>query len=167
MQSDIFKNTSNIDKDILEKFIVKGGKEEIKKALHSWGHDKDERIAIPTIHIARDGNIGGVKWTILGNTLKKVTIKATNLWPDCEENVSLSLTVPELDCFTFDHQSKNISEWVDCSELSWTVKRKGERHKDVTEDYNMTDKSFSIRLCICIACFCYRCQPHTCCLAPG
>ena len=67
----------------------------IKEAIKTFGYDENENIAIPTIIIGGDGKIGGTKWTVLGKTSKKITIKGMQLWPECEDDVHITLEVPE------------------------------------------------------------------------
>ena len=65
--------------------IVKGGPVAVKEAMKTFGYDENENIAITTIVIGGDGNIGGTNWTVLGKATKRVTIKGIQLWPDSTE----------------------------------------------------------------------------------
>ena len=147
---DIFKYRKEIDNDTLAKLIVKGGPVAIKEAIKTLGYDENEKIAIPTIVIGGDGRIGGTKWTVLGISNKVVAIKGIQMWPECEDDVHISLEVPNFDSFTFYNKCRNISGWIDSSELSWSVLKKNERNKKVTvqpTNYEKTGiKGFSIRM---------------------
>ena len=150
ISSDIFKYRKEIDHDTLAKIIVKGGPVAVKEAMKTFGYDENENIAIPTIVIGGDGSIGGTKWTVLGKAPKKVTIKGIQLWPECEDEVHIALEVPEFDTFTFYNRCRNISGWIDSTELTWSVMRKNEKNKKVKvqpTNYEKTGiKGFSIRM---------------------
>ena len=60
IKSDLFKHRKEIDKESLEKLIVKGGPVAIKETLKAWGYDETDKVAVPTIVVAGDGRIGGV-----------------------------------------------------------------------------------------------------------
>ena len=148
--SDLFKNRKEIPTEILEKLIVKGGPVAIKESLKQFGYKENEKVAVPTLVVAGDGRIGGIKWTVLGKASKKVTIKASQLWPEGMDEVYISLELPEFDTFTFYNKCRNVSGWMDSSELTWTVVKKNEKGKKVTvqpTNYSTTGiKGFSIRL---------------------
>ena len=148
--SDLFKYRKEISKDVLEKLVVKGGPVAIKEHLKEFGYESTDKVAVPTIVVAGDGRIGGVKWTVLGKSSKKATIKASQLWPEGMEDVYINLEVPEFDSFTFYNKCRNVSGWLDSSELTWTVVKKNEKGKKVTvqqTNYDTTGiKGFSIRL---------------------
>ena len=150
ISSDIFKYRKEIDHDTLAKIIVKGGPVAGKEAMKIFGYDENENIAIPTIVIGGDGSIGGTKWTVLGKAPKKVTIKGIQLWPECEDEVHIALEVPEFDTFTFYNRCRNISGWIDSTELTWSVMRKNEKNKKVKvqpTNYEKTGiRGFSIRM---------------------
>ena len=150
ISSDIFKYRKEIDHDTLAKIIVKGGPVAVKEAMKTFGYDENENIAIPTIVIGGDGSIGGTKWTVLGKAPKKVTIKGIQLWPECEDEVHIALEVPEFDTFTFYNRCRNISGWIDSTELTWSVMRKNEKNKKVKvqpTNYEKTGiRGFSIRM---------------------
>ena len=151
IESDLFKHRKEIDKESLEKLIVKGGPLAIKETLKAWGYDETDKVAVPTIVVAGDGRIGGVKWTVIGKASKKVTIKALQLWPEgCEEDVPICMEVPEFDNFNFYNKYRNTSGWIDSTELSWTVIKKNEKGKKVTmppTNYPETGiQGFSIRM---------------------
>jgi hypothetical protein len=147
--SDLFKNRKEISNEILEKLIVKGGPVAIKESLKELGYKETKKVAVPTIVIAGDGRIGGVKWAVLGKASKKVTLKTSQLWPEGMDEVNISLEVPEFDTFTFYNKCRNVSGWIDSTELSWTVVKKNEKGKKVTvqpTNYDATAiKGFSIR----------------------
>ena len=148
--SDLFKNRKEVNKEIIEKLLVKGGPVAIKESLKQFGYKDNEKVAVPTIVVAGDGRIGGIKWTVLGKASKKVTIKASQLWPEVVDEVCISLEVPEFDTFSFYNKCRNVSGWIDSSELTWTVIKKNEKGKKVTvqpTNYsNSGIKGFSIRL---------------------
>ena len=151
IESDLFKNRKEIDHETLGKLVVKGGPVAIKETLKEWGYEENDKVAVPTITVAGDGRIGGVKWTVIGKANKKVTIKALQLWPEgCEEDVHICMEVPEFDTFNFYNKCRNTSGWIDSTELSWTVIKKNEKGKKVTvppTNYPETGiRGFSIRM---------------------
>ena len=88
IESEVFKNRKELTNDTIEKLVVKGGSVALRESLsNTWGYDPNEKIAVPTIVIAGDGRIGGVKWSILGKSEKKATIRGIQLWPDCQEDI--------------------------------------------------------------------------------
>ena len=89
-----------------------------------FGLKDTDKVAVPTIVVGGDGRIGGVKWTVLGKFSKKVTIKASQLWPEGMDDVYISLEVPEFDSFIFYNTCRNVSGWLDTTELTWTVVKK-------------------------------------------
>ena len=66
------------------------------------------------------------------------------------DEVYISLAVPDFDSFTFYNKCRNVSGWLDSTELTWTVVKKNEKGKKITvqqTNYNTTGiKGFSIRL---------------------
>ena len=148
--SEVFKHRKEIGQDILEKLIVKGGPVSIKETIKEFDYAEEDTIALPTITVAGDGRIGGIKWTVLGKPNKKVNIKANQLWPESPEEVFINLEVPDFDTFTFYNKCRNVSGWIDSKELTWTVVKKGEKGKKVTiqpSNYEASlIKGFSIRL---------------------
>ena len=151
------RNWRGIDKDTLHKLIVNGVNATRKpeepatsrEVLKSWGYGVDETIAIPTIVIDDKGNIGGAKWTVVGNITKRVSMKTTKIWPT--EDVGdfyLSMDIPELDIFTFGEHGWNVSEWMDSSELSWDVRRKEGKGQETVSTSTFYKKGFSIRICV-------------------
>ena len=152
IENDIFKHRKEIDKEVIEKLIVRGGPVAVRETLtDKFQYNDTEKVAAPTIVIAGDGRISGVKWTILGKPDKKVTIKGTQLWPDCEEEVHINLEVPEFDNFQFYNKCRNVSGWIDSSELTWTVLKKVDKKKKAVvitpTNYETTGvKGFSVRM---------------------
>ena len=77
-------------------------------------------------------------------------IKGMQLWPECEDDVHIALEVPEFDTFTFYNRCRNISGWIDSTELTWSVLKKTEKNKKVKvqpTNYEETGiKGFSIRM---------------------
>ena len=159
--SDLFKNRKEIPTEILEKLIVKGGPVAIKESLKQFGYKENEKVAVPTLVVAGDGRIGGIKWTVLGKASKKVTIKASQLWPEGIDEVYISLEVPEFDTFTFYNKYRNVSVWMDSAELTWTVVKKNEKGKKVKAnqlqhhwDQGLLHQTGGV------TCLCGHLQPH-------
>ena len=148
INSKIFKNRKKVDKGTLQKLIVKDDTITKMEVVRSWGYGDDDKIAIPTICINEDGTIRGTKWTVLGNITKRVSIKTTSIWMDTEDeqDMYISLEVPELDKFTFHNQGRNVSDWIDSSELSWNVTKKKGRKQEEMSDSHIYEKGFSIRM---------------------
>ena len=158
----MIKYRKELDNESIGKLIVKGGAMTVKETLKTWNYGDTDNIAIPTLTIGGDGRISGARWTVIGKAAKKTTIKAIQLWPDCEDEVYISLDVPDFENFLFYNKCRNASGWIDSSHLTWTVMKKTDKNKKVMvkpENYDKTGiKGFSIRMGI---------RPHKCFEAPA
>ena len=66
--SDLFKNRKEVNKEIIEKLLVKGGPVAIKESLKQFGYKDNEKVAVPTIVVAGDGRIRGDQVDSLGQS---------------------------------------------------------------------------------------------------
>ena len=146
-----FKFREEIGAESLQKLIIEGGSEKVKESLKNvWGYDVDDNVAVPVLMIGQEGKAVGAKQVVVGKIQPKA-VKAEQIWKDVAKDIFIDIKIPDMTIFTFYNKCCNVSGWLDCDALTWSV-FKNENKKKVAipvEKYQeMGVKKFCLRICV-------------------
>ena len=146
-----FKYREEIANEVVEKLIIEGGSEKVKECLTNvWGYNPEDNVAVPILMIGQEGKAVGAKWVVVGKIQPKA-VKAEQLWKDSSKDIFIDIRIPDMTIFSFYNKCRNVSGWLDCDALNWSV-FKNENKKKVSipvEKYQeMGVKKFCLRICV-------------------
>ena len=146
-----FKFREEITNDVIAKLVIDGGVEKVKQALvNVWSYNFDDNVAVPVLIVGQDGKISGAKWVVTGKVEPKA-VKAEQIWKDAAKDVFVDMKIADLTIFPFYNKCRNVSGWLDCESLSWSVFKSENKKKVVipVERYQeMGIQKFCLRICV-------------------
>ena len=150
ISSDIFKNRRELPSEIYDNLVVDGGIERVKQLLQEkWNYSPEHIVAVPCLTINNVGKIGGVKWHIAGVLGREINFKVTQLNPNAEEDTFVCIKNIDLAIFPFYNKRRNVSGWIDSSELEYSVFRKARSKKQQIQSDQYQEvgmRGFSLRV---------------------
>ena len=150
ISSDVFKNRKEIPKEVIEQLLADGGIEKVKTLMvEKWGYSAEQLVALPCLTVNTEGRISGAKWHVIGVLGREVNLKLSQLNPEADEDTFICIKNIDLSIFSFYNKRRNVSGWIDSTELDYSIFRKARSKKQpvVEEQYEAVGfKGFSIRV---------------------
>ena len=143
--------SEEIGVEVLQKLVIEGGSEKVKECLKNvWDYNPDENVAVPVLMIGQEGKAVGAKWVVVGKIQPKA-VKAEQIWKEASKDIFIDIKIPDMTIFNFYNKCRNVSGWLDCDALSWSV-FKNENKKKVAiplEKYQEVGvQKFCLRICV-------------------
>ena len=151
IESELFKFREELSSDAIENLTIDGGAEKVKGALARFGYSlESEKVAVPIILIGPDGKPAGARWQVAGS-LEPKAVKAEQIWGEVDKDTYIDIKIEDLTIFPFYNRCRNVSGWLDCEALTWSVFKK-EKNKKVQlniDQYGAAGvQRFCVRLCV-------------------
>ena len=151
MEDPGFKFCEELPSDAIKKLLIDGGAEKVKEALANvWSYGPQENVAVPVLVTGPDGKLSGAKWVVTGCVEPKA-VKAEQIWKEAEKDIFLEIKIQDLTTFPFYNRCRNVSGWLDCDSLTWSVfkKEKGKKVVIATEKHaEVGIQKFALRLSV-------------------
>ena len=148
--SDIFKNRKEIPRDVIDQLVVDGGIEKVKALmLEKWGYSAGDIVALPYLSVNTEGKISGAKWHVVGVVGREVNLKLSQLNAEADDDIFICIRNIDLSMFSFYNKRRNVSGWIDSTELDFSIFRKARSKKQPVdpEQYETVGfRGFSIRV---------------------
>ena len=150
IEDQIFNNRKEITTDVIRDLEFSEGAENLKDLLVTkWKHCPDDTVAVPCLTVNTVGKVSGAKWYLVGKLMREVNVKLTQLNSDADDDVVLSIKINDLGIFPFYNKRRNVSGWVDSSEVDFNLNKKVKSKKqqvDVDQYTAVGFKGFSLRV---------------------
>ena len=125
ISSDVFKNRKEIPKEVIEQLLADGGIEKVKTLMvEKWGYSAEQLVALPCLTVNTEGRISGAKWHVTGVLGREVNLKLSQLNPEADEDTFICIKNIDLSIFSFYNKRRNVSGWIDSTELDYSIFRK-------------------------------------------
>ena len=150
ISGDVFKNRKEVEIEIYKDLVADGGTEKVKTLLvEKWKHDASDILAVPSLTVNSEGRLSGAKWFVMGKLPKDINLKLTQLNSEADDDLFICIKNVELSMFPFYNKRRNVSGWIDSSELEFSVFRKAKSKKQqvqVDQFDELGMKGFSVRI---------------------